>query len=353
MKTILALTGNGCRPTMACRALEFPRSTYYRNIKPPRDRQGRPATEPANKIPAQDVRRIIGYLHEDRFIDLSPREIVPVLADEGIYLGCIRTFYRILQKLGETAERRLQARHPRRSAPVLEATGPNQVWTWDITRIKGPWKGKFYFLYVMLDIFSRYVVGWMLAERENARRAQAFIRHAVQRHVAPGRKLTIHNDRGSPMKAGGTIELIRLLGLEHSFSRPRTSDDNPYSEAQFRTLKYHSRFPDWFESLEVGESYLADWFTWYNFDHRHTGLNLHTPASVYHGTVAGVAERRQRVMDAAYAAHPERFPRGNPVVALNPSVVGINLMYKEAIVQVNMSDEPLKSGLTEKEIYTN
>jgi putative transposase len=278
---------------------------------------------------------------------------VPALADEGICLASIRSFYRILENLSETTDRRLQARHPKRNAPIMEARSPNQVWTWNITRLKGPWRGRFYFLYVMLDIFSRHVVGWMLDERENARRAQAFIRQTVQRHVQPGHRLTIHNDRGSPMKAGGTTELIKLLGLDHSFSRPRTSDDNPYSEAQFRTQKHNSRFPDWFESLESGQAYLTDWFRWYNYAHQHTGLNLHTPASVQFGTVKEVARRRQEVIDAAYARHPELFSHGKHVVALNPEIVGINLMYRQPMEIDDISVDALSDVLTERKIYTN
>lgn len=353
MNGAVRLVGEGCRPTAVCSGLGVPRSSYYRALSPAVEKTEKLASAPANKLADDDVHRITAFLHEERFIDLSPREIVPTLADEGIYLASIRTFYRILERLCETTDRRLQARHPKRKAPILEATGPNQVWTWDITRIKEPYRGKFFFLYVMLDIFSRYVVGWMLAERENARRAQSFIRQIVERHVVPGTALTIHNDRGSPMKAGGTRELIRLLGLEHSFSRPRTSDDNPYSEAQFRTLKYHGSFPDWFSSLEEGESYLSEWFRWYNNEHRHTGLNLHTPASVYRGTVAAIAARRQRVMDAAYVAHPERFARGVPVVALNPSVVGINLMYKEPSAPSELGSSLVGIALTDGGNYTN
>lgn len=328
------LVEQGCVTSRVCEAFSLPRSSYYRKRRQqvPLHVKGRP--RPANRLSDAEVAAIKDVLHEERFIDLPPREIVPTLADEGRYLGSIRTFYRVLAGLGESDDRRLQAHHPRRSAPILEATGPNQVWSWDITRLKGPWRGKFYFLYVMIDIFSRYVVGWMVSERENARRAQGFIRETVTRHVEPGHKLTIHNDRGSPMKAGGTMDLIKLLGLEHSFSRPRTSDDNPYSEAQFRTLKYHSRFPSFFDSLIDAESFLTQWFKWYNYDHRHTGLNLHTPASVHYDDVLGIVEHRKAIMDAAFERTPYRFPNGRPTVKANPAVVGINLMYRMTPVLV-------------------
>jgi putative transposase len=229
---------------------------------------------PQNRIPDSVRKEILDILHEDRFVDQTPREVVPKLADEGIYLGCDRTFYRILTENRESCERRLQARRIKHTAPILEANAPNQVWSWDITRLKGPLKGQFFFLYVMIDIFSRYVVGWMLAERENARRAQNFIRETVQKHLGPENNTIIHNDRGSPMKAGTTRELMNLLGVSQSFSRPRTSDDNPYSEAQFRTLKYHHSFPGFFDSSAHGIDYLGKWFTWYNNEHYHTGLNL-------------------------------------------------------------------------------
>jgi putative transposase len=348
------LTGLGCAACRVCDALSMPRSTYYRSLGPRSAKPSRPRPRPANRLSEGEVQAIKDVLHEERFIDLPPREIVPTLADEGRYLASIRTFYRVLAGLGESNDRRLQARHPRRSAPILEATGPNQVWSWDITRLKGPWRGKFFFLYVMIDIFTRYVVGWMVSERENARRAQGFIRETVNRHLAPGHKLTIHNDRGSPMKAGGTMDLIKLLGLEHSFSRPRTSDDNPYSEAQFRTLKYHSRFPAFFESSADAEEFLTRWFRWYNYEHRHTGLNLHTPASVHYGDIGEVVERRKQVMDAAFARNPNRFPNGRPVVKSNPSIVGINLMYRTTPVQVeaSLSGEAMIADSREG-IYTN
>ncbi len=348
------LAAKGCRTNHVCAALSLPRSTYYRNLRPRGPQPERDSRQPANKLSEVEIQAVKDVLHEERFIDLPPREIVPTLADEGRYLASIRTFYRVLSGLGEANDRRLQARHPKRSAPILEATGPNQVWTWDITRLRGPWRGKFFFLYVMIDIFTRYVVGWMVSERENARRAQGFIRETVQRHLEPGHKLTIHNDRGSPMKAGGTMDLIKLLGLEHSFSRPRTSDDNPYSEAQFRTLKYHSQFPAFFESSMAAEEFLAQWFRWYNYEHRHTGLNLHTPASVHYGDVGEVVAQRKRVMDAAFARNPNRFPNGRPIVKANPSIVGINLMYRTMPVQVEagLSAEPVVVDSLEG-IYTS
>jgi putative transposase len=318
----------GCCITAVCEALELARASFYRFLSPRAGFAARPRFLPRNRLSDEERGRIHAALNEVRFVDRTPREIVPVLADEGVYLGSIRTFYRVLAADSACVERRLQARHPAHVAPVLKAVAPNQVWSWDITRLKGPWRGKFYFLYVMIDIFSRYVVGWMLAERENARRAQHFIREVARRQLQPGQKVVIHNDRGSPMKAGGTVELIKMLGLEHSFSRPRTSDDNPFSEAHFKTLKYHPLFPDFFGPYDETERFLEGWFTWYNEEHRHTGLNLHTPTSVHFGTVGEVVRKRQEVMDFAYRLNPERFAKGRPVVKLNPGVVGINLHLK-------------------------
>jgi putative transposase len=251
------LVGQGCRPTLTCRSVGVARSSFYRYLKSPVSSIRKRRPSPRNRLCDQERRTILSTLHEERFLDLTPREVVSVLADEGLYLGSIRTFYRVLSENAENCERRLQARRVKREAPVLEAAGPNQVWSWDITRLKGPWKRKFYFLYVMIDIFSRYVVGWMLAERENAFRAQHFIRQTLFKHLGSRGDITIHSDRGSPMISGGTRELMELLGVSQSFSRPRTSDDNPYSESQFRTLKYHHTFPSFFESKEEAEAFLS------------------------------------------------------------------------------------------------
>ena len=329
------LVSEGCRPTMTCNLLSVPRSTFYRRLKHAvsKDMRSRPA--PQNKIPDTERMEILDYLHDDRFIDLTPREIVPALADDGIYLASIRTFYRVLAENSESCERRLQARRIKHVAPILEANAPNQVWSWDITRLQGPYKGNFFFLYAMIDLYSRYVVGWMLSERENARRAHKFIRETVQKHLGREDETTIHNDRGSPMKAGTTRELMNLLGVNQSFSRPRTSDDNPFSESHFRTLKYHHTFPVFFDSFGHAIGYLDQWFSWYNNEHHHTGLNLLRPSDVYFGRVNEIVERRQHTLDDAYNLHPERFPKGRPVVKRNPDIVGINLKYKTNLIEKN------------------
>jgi putative transposase len=318
---------------MTCEFLSVPRSSFYRWLKDLVVKRICFRPSPRNRIPDPERMEILGYLHDERFIDLTPREIVPALADDGVYLGSIRTFYRVLSENNEVCERRLQARRINHAAPILEARAINQVWSWDITRIKGPYKSLYYFLYVMIDLYSRYVVGWMLSERENARRAHNFIRETVQKHLGPDDKTTIHNDRGSPMKAGTTRELINLLGISQSFSRPRTSDDNPFSESQFRTLKYHHTFPDFFDSFGHAIGFFDQWFAWYNNEHHHTGLNLLRPADVYFGRVDEIIERRQSTLDMAYALHPERFPKGQPIVKKNPEIVGINLKYKANLIE--------------------
>jgi len=325
----LSLVEKGCQPKEVCFGLGLPRATFYRHRSPPKLTYPRlPRRPPANRLSDPENAKILETMHEEEYIDLCPREIVPKLADKGIYLGSIRTFYRVLSRNEEVRERRMQARRPPIAAPVLEATGPNQIWTWDISRLAGPYKGKWYFLYMMLDLYSRYVVGWMVAERENARLAQRFIRETVRRHIPTGQELTIHSDRGSPMTACTTQELMMLLGVTCSYSRPRTSDDNPYSESAFRTTKYHWTMPSFFPTKEAVVGHMDQFMTWYNEDHMHTGLNLLTPAMVHHGRVDQVVAARQDVMDAAYLAHPERFARGIPNVRKNPQTVGINTRMK-------------------------
>lgn len=326
------LTQTGSPKSLVCEALGVPKATFYRSLRPRFYGPPKPRKRPANRIPDAVRARILEVLHEAEYVDLTPWEVVPRLLDQGEYLGSIRTYYRVLSEHGEVKERRLQAKRGRHAAPILEATAPNQVWTWDITRLKGPYQGKWYFLYLMLDLYSRYVVGWMVAEHESARKAQHFIRETVRNHLKGGMEVTIHSDRGAPMTANTTRELLSLLGISQSLSRPRTSDDNPFSESQFKTIKYHGSFPAYFEGPEHAVSHFDQFITWYNNEHMHGGLNLHTPASVHFGRVEGIMKRRQEVLDAAYAENPTRFPNGRPIVKANPPAVGINLNLKAAQV---------------------
>lgn len=341
MKVADALIIKGCTKKEAALATDISRASFYRRHKPVYQGPARPRRRPVNRLPESKRSEILDVLHQEEFVDLSPWEVVPRLLDQGRYLGSIRTFYRVLSEHGEVKERRLQARLGKHAAPILEATRPNQVWSWDISRLKGPFQGKWYYLYLMLDLFSRYVVGWMVAEHESARLAQHFIRDTVRRHLKEGEEIAIHSDRGSPMTANTTRELLALLGVTQSLSRPRTSDDNPFSEAQFRTVKYHHSFPGHFESKEAVIAYMDQFITWCNNEHMHTGLNLHTPASVHFGHVGEVVRKRQEVLSKAYENNPERFPKGRPVVKLNPEVVGINLHLKAVNVEtvVNQTNE--------------
>lgn len=339
-----SLVEKGCAAARVCAGLDVSRASLYRRRRPPMQGPPRPRLRPKNRLPEATRARMMAVLHQEEYVDLTPWEVVPRLLDKGEYLASIRTFYRVLSEHGEVKERRLQAKRGKHAAPVLETTAPNKVWTWDITRLKGPFQGKWYFLYLMLDLYSRYIVGWMVAEHENARLAQHFIRETVRRHLREGSEVAVHSDRGAPMTANTTRELISLLGLSQSLSRPRTSDDNPFSEAQFRTIKYHGSFPGFFETKESAVAYLDQLLTWYNEEHMHVGLNLHTPASVHFGHVAEVVRKRQAILDEAFATSPERFPKGRPVVKANPPVVGINLHLKAASVDTAKSEVEPENG---------
>jgi putative transposase len=307
----------------ACAALGVARATYYRRVAPdPTPLDPRPT--PARALTADERAVVLTELNSLRFVDLAPREVYARLLDEHRYLCSISTMYRVLAAAGAVRERRDVLRHPSYAKPELVATAPNQVWSWDITKLRGPQKGVYYCLYVVLDLYSRYVVGWMLAPTENGLLAGELIDEAcVKQNISPG-ELTLHNDRGSPMKARSLAVTLAELGVVHSFSRPQVSDDNPFSEAQFKTLKYMPGFPDRFTSLEHARAYLRRFFAWYNDEHRHTGLNLHTPGDVHYGRAGAVTAARQLVLDVAHAAHPERFVRKAPVAALPPAAAWIN-----------------------------
>src|SRR5271165_2733530 len=267
---------------------------------------------------------ILDVLHSDRFVDMSPAEVWATLLDEGVYLGSQSTFYRLLRQAGEVRERRAQATHPAKVKPQLVANGPNQVWSWDITKLLGPAKWTYYYLYVILDIYSRYVVGWMVASRESAALAEVLIRQTCAKQAIGLHQLTIHADRGSSMTSKPVAFLLADLGITQSHSRPHVSNDNPFSEAQFKTLKYRPDFPGRFTSIEAARVHCQHFFPWYNDQHRHTGLALHTPADIHYGTAEITREKRASVLDAAYAAHPERFVRKPPRPPTLPTETWIN-----------------------------
>jgi putative transposase len=263
-------------------------------------------------------------LNSERFQDQPPREIYATLLDEGQYHCSWRTMYRILDEHAEVRERRNQLRHPTYRRPELLATGPKQLWSWDITKLRGPAKGQFYYLYVLLDVFSRYVPGWLIAERESAELAEELIAETCRKQGIAATQLTLHADHGSPMIAKPIVQLLADLGVQKSHSRPHVSNDNPYSEAQFRTLKYCPAYPDRFGSVADARQWGQDFFHWYNDEHHHTGLALLTPADVHHGRAAAMLAERQAVLRQAYDAHPERFVKGMPKAPQLPAAVWIN-----------------------------
>jgi len=306
----------------ACRVLGVPRSSLYRARRPKLPPAPRPS--PRQALSQEEKETTHQVLNSERFWDCSPRQVYATLLDEGIYLCHWRTMYRILDEDKEVRERRNQLQHPPCIKPELLATGPNQLWSWDITKLKGPVKWTYYYLYVILDVFSRYVVGWMVAERELARLARELIAETcIKENIAPD-QLIIHADRGSSMRSKSVAQLLADLGVTKSHSRPYTPNDNPYSEAQFKTMKYRPGFPDRFGSLADVRAWARPFFHWYNHEHHHTGLGLMTPSTVHHGHAETVYAQRQQVLEAAYAAHPERFARGMPTPPKLPSAVWIN-----------------------------
>ena len=267
---------------------------------------------------------MLGVLHEERFQDWAPAAVQATLLDEGNYLCSTRTMYRILEQEGETRERRDQAIHPAYQKPELLVNAPNQLWSWDITKLRGPAKWNYFQLYVMIDVFSRYVTGWMVAERESAELAKHFIEDTLQKHTIPPGQLTIHADRGKVMRSKPVAFLMADLGIAKTHSRPYVSNDNPYSESQFRTLKYRPGFPDRFGCIQDSRAFCQQFFTWYNDQHCHSGIALLTPSMVHFGQAPTVLTQRQLVLDAAYLAHPERFVRKAPTVQPLPGMVWIN-----------------------------
>lgn len=321
MRTVTELGPRlGIAPT--CAALEVARASYYRGLKPQVELPPRPT--PARALPAEERQAVLEVLHEPRFVDLAPAEVYATLLDDGRYLCSERTLYRVLAENAEVRERRDQLRHPSYAAPQLLATRPNDVWSWDITKLLGPTKWTYYYLYVLLDVFSRYVVGWLLAEQESARLAEQLIAASCERQgIAPG-QLTVHSDRGPAMTSKPVALLLADLGVTKSHSRPHVANDNPFSESQFKTLKYRPEFPERFGSLEHGRSHCGDFFPWYNAEHHHVGLGLFTPHDVHYGLAEAKREQRARVLAEAFARNPERFPNGRPQPKAVPSAVWIN-----------------------------
>jgi len=323
MGAIDAVTTTGNTAAL-CESVGLARATLYRRRQPAR------VSTPIVRAPASralgpaERQAVLDVLHSARFVDQSPAEVQATLLEEQTYLCSTRTMYRILDAAQEVRERRDQARHPAYAKPELVATAPNQIWSWDITKLKGPIPYVYYSLYVILDLFSRYVVGWMVAAHENARLAERLIDATCRKQGIGPHHLTIHADRGAPMRSKLVAELFSDLSITASHSRPRVSNDNPFSEAQFRTFKYRPEFPDRFGAIEHARSVSRDLFAWYNDAHHHSALRYLTPADVHYGHAVATLALRHRTRVAAFAAHPERFVQGPPRLETLPTAVWIN-----------------------------
>jgi putative transposase len=313
----------GTRP--ACRAVGASHATVYRRRNPPLRRPAKPRVAPARALTDAERAAVLAELHSPRFVDSSPAQVWATLLDEGRYLASERTMYRILTaEHGHTRERRAQLEHPPYQAPELLAERPNEVWSWDISKLKGPAKWTYYYLYVILDVFSRYAVGWTVQHRESSQLAKALISQAAEQQHITREQLVVHADRGSSMTSKPVAFLLADLGITRSHSRPYTSTDNPYSEAHFKTLKYRPAFPARFDSIEHARSFCREFFAYYNHHHRHSGIGLMAPATVHHGRADTARAERQRVLDAAYASTPERFVRRAPTAPPVPTAAWIN-----------------------------
>jgi putative transposase len=315
----------------ACVMLTVARASYYRSLVP-RVVGARPS--PPRTLSEGERAKVLDVLHEPRFVDLAPAEVFATLLDEGSYLCSVRTMYRILAANGEVRERRDQLRHMNHPRPELLATRPNELWSWDITKLRGPAKWTYFYLYVVLDVFSRYVVGWMIAPEESASLAKKLLAETYAREGIDPAQLTLHADRGSAMTSKSFALLLADLGVTKTHSRPHVSNDNPFSESAFKTLKYRPGFPDRFGSEQDARTHCRRFFDWYNHEHRHGGLGLCTPNHVHRGLAVETRDRRATVLDAAFLAHPERFTRGRPVPPSLPTEVWINKPEPE----VSMAD---------------
>jgi putative transposase len=312
----------GTRP--ACRALGAAPATVYRRRRPPSPRRSRPRPAPARALSEQEREAVLAELHSEQFVDSSPAQVWATLLDEGRYLASERTMYRLLEANGELRERRDQLTHPAYARPELLAERPNEVWSWDITKLLGPAKWTYFYLYAILDVFSRYCVGWTVQHRESASVAEALIAQAIAQQQIGRDRLTVHADRGSSMTSKPVAMLLSDLGVTKTHSRPYTSTDNPYSEAQFRTLKYRPGFPEQFDSIEHARGFCREFFGWYNHRHRHSGIGLMTPATVHYGRAEATHAARSAVLDGAYARNPERFVRRAPTPPPVPAAAWIN-----------------------------
>jgi len=308
----------------ACRGSGKSRATHYRRCQPPKLGPALPRSTPTNALSEEETAALLALLRSPRFCDLAPAQVWAIVLDEGSYLASISTMYRVLRACDEVRERRAQAKHPTRARPELMADKANMCWSWDITKLRGPDRGVWFDLYVAIDIFSRYVVGWMVATTETAELASEFIARAVDGQGVTAGELTIHADRGTSMTSKAVAELLADLGVGRTHSRPHVSNDNPFSEAVNKTLKYCPAFPARFGSITDARVFCEAFFEHYNHHHRHAGIGLHTPASVHYGTATEIRARRGETLDAAYAANPCRFGNRRPSPPRLPTAAWIN-----------------------------
>ena len=326
MAAASALPSGSGLTSAVCSALSLSRVSVlrHRSALTAPHRAVKPRPPSARALPENERDQVLAQLRTPRFADQTPTEVFATLLDEGTYLCSIRTMYRILAAQGEVAERRRQRRHPVYQKPELLAEAPNQVWSWDITKLKGPVKWSYFYLYVILDIFSRRVVGWRVEHAESASQFKALFIDAMGKHAVPRDQLTLHADRGGPMKAKTTALMLVDLGVLKSHSRPHTSNDNPFSEAHFKTLKYQPEFPKKFETIEQARDFCRRFFAWYNEEHHHAGIGLMTPDQVHFGQAEAIYAARQQTLDTAFLSTPERFVRKPPRPPHIPTAVWIN-----------------------------
>jgi putative transposase len=308
----------------ACRAFGIPRASFYRSVSPRNSSSRQVVRFSRRALTAGERQAVLDTLHSERFVNHAPHEVYATLLDEGAYLCSIRTMYRLLSEAHEVRERRDQLRHPAYTRPELLATQPNQLWSWDITKLLGPAKWTYFYLYVILDVFSRFVVGWMITHQESATLARRLIAESCAKQNILSDTLTVHADRGPSMTSKSVAFLLADLGVTKTHSRPHVSNDNPFSESHFKTLKYRPDFPDRFGCLQDARAFAQSFFHWYNTEHHHSALGLLTPQVVHYGLAPTVLDSRKATLAAAYDAHPERFVRHPPVPPPLPSAVWIN-----------------------------
>jgi putative transposase len=336
MDAVAALPPNGGLIGAACAALGLSRASFHRRTaaakRPAASTRVRP--RPARALAVHERQAVLDVLREPRFVDQVPAEVYAELLDQGLYFCSIRTLYRILHENGEVKERRQQLRHPVYKKPELIAEGPNQVWSWDITKLMGPAKWTYFYLYVIIDIFSRRVTAWQIADAESVSLFKPLFEDAVEKHAVPPGQLTLHADRGPTMKAKATAFLLADLGVTKSHSRPHTSNDNPFSESLFKTCKYQPEFPERFGSIQDAKVFCRRFFQWYNSEHHHLGIGLMTPNQVHYGQADEVHAERQNTLDKAFRAHPSRFVNKPPQPPQKPTAVWINPPQSKPEVQV-------------------